>query len=290
MAETFDLIAGTSTGGIIALALAVPGANGRPAFGATELVELYEREGPRIFSRSIWHRIRSAGGLIDEKYPSEGLERAFDTYFGDARLRDALTDVLVTAYELERRTTFFFKSAKARADEEHDFAMRDAAHATSAAPTYFEPVRIERGADHLALVDGGVFAVNPGMVAYAEALGRDVAARAGGTEADVLVLSLGTGELTRPIRWSDAKDWGLVKWARPILDVVFDGVSDATDDHLGRLLGADRYYRFQTTLDVASDDLDDASRRNIERLKGEAAGLLEENEERLAEVCGKLRD
>lgn len=288
VSETFDLIAGTSTGGILGLALTMPNAGGGPAYTAAELIGLYEREGPRIFSRSVWQRIRSADGLLDEKYPSDGLEEAFEGYFRDARLSDALCDVIVTAYDLERRGTFFFKSSKARADAADDFAMRDAAHATSAAPTYFEPVRIERGAGHLALVDGGVFAVNPAMCAYAEALGRDIPATAGGTGAEFVMLSLGTGELTRPLPWSKAKDWGLVEWAKPILDVVFDGVSDATDHHLGRLLGPERYYRFQTTLDEASDDLDDASQANLERLRREAAELIAANQDRLDEVCRKL--
>jgi uncharacterized protein len=290
VSDAFDLIAGTSTGGILALALTKPGEAGAPAYAAEELVELYEEEGPRIFSRSLWQCIRSGKGLLDEKYSADGLEQAFDTYFGDARLSDALTDVIVTAYDIERRDTFFFKSGKARADAAHDFAMRDAAHATSAAPTYFEPVRIERGAGHLALVDGGVFAVNPAMSAYAEALGSEPsgAAGEGGSARDVLILSLGTGELTRPLPWSEAKDWGLVEWAKPILDVVFDGVADATDHHLERLLGPGRYYRFQTTLDRASDDLDDASDENLERLKREAAELIARDEERLDEVCRKL--
>lgn len=288
VAETFDLIAGTSTGGILALALTMPDENGGPAYSASELVDLYLREGPSIFSRSIWRRIRSIDGLVDEKYSSDGLEDAFDDYFGRARLRDALCDVIVTAYEIERRATFFFKSRKARLDPADDFSLREAAHATSAAPTYFEPVRLERTDGPLTLVDGGVFAVNPAMCAYAEALGRDVPqARAGGA-ADVLMLSLGTGELTRPLPWSKARNWGLVGWARPILDVVFDGVSDATDYQLGRLLGPDRYYRFQTVLDEASDDLDDASPANLARLRRQAAGLIERNEDRLAEVCGKL--
>ena len=147
VAEAFDLIAGTSTGGILALALTRPGDAGGPAYRAEDLVGLYEREGPGIFSRSLCKRIRSVDGLLDERYPSHGLEDALDTYLGDARLSDALTDVIVPAYDIERRGTFFFKSRKARIDEADDFAMRDAAHATSAAPTYFEPVRIERGAN-----------------------------------------------------------------------------------------------------------------------------------------------
>jgi patatin-like phospholipase/acyl hydrolase len=188
IAEMFDLIAGTSTGGILALALTRPGHGGTPIYTAEELIGLYVEEGPEIFSRSIWHRVHSAEGLLDEKYPSGGLERAFHRYLGDARLSDSLTGVLVTAYEIEQRHTFFFKSSKARADAADDYAMRDAAQATSAAPTYFQPVRIDRGPDrpYLALVDGGVFANNPAMCAYAEAV-------KGRPDADVLLVSLGVG-------------------------------------------------------------------------------------------------
>ncbi len=288
VAETFDIVAGTSTGGILALALTLPSGS-EPAWSAADLVGLYEREGPSIFSRSLHHKIHSAGGLLDERYPSDGLENAFDEYFGDARLKDALCDVLVTAYEIEQRTTFFFKSANARSDERDDYAMRDAALATSAAPTYFEPVKVERGSGrpYLALVDGGVFANNPAMCAYAEALKRDPAERAAGTE--VLIVSLGTGELTRRLAWERAKNWGLLEWAKPILDVVFDGVGDATDHHLAQLLGRDdSYYRFQTELDAASDDMDDASEGNLQRLKQEAEGLVRDNRERLEEACAKL--
>jgi len=290
-AETFDIVAGTSTGGILALALAMPSDSSGPAWSARDLVSLYEREGPSIFSRSLGHRIRSAGGLLDERYPSAGLESAFDEYFDDARLKDALCDVLVTAYDIEERTTFFFKSASARSNEGDDYAMRDAALATSAAPTYFQPVKVDRGSGrpYLALVDGGVFANNPAMCAYAEALKRELGARADEADAEVLMISLGTGELTRRLSWPQAKDWGLLEWAKPILDVVFDGVGDATDHHLAQLLGRDdAYYRFQTELDTASDDMDDASEGNLQRLKQEAEGLVRDNRERLEEACAKL--
>lgn len=283
VANCFDLIAGTSTGGILGLALTKPGAGGQPEWSAEALIALYEREGPEIFDRSIFHRIASAGGLLDEKYPPTGMERAFDRYFGDARLRDALCDVIVAAYEIEQRTTFFFKSSKARADERNDFAMREAALATSAAPTYFEPVRLDRGPGrpYLALVDGGVFANNPALCAFAEA-------RRDGADPDVLMLSLGTGELTRRLPYDDARGWGLVEWAKPIIDVVFDGQSDAVDYQLRQVLGPQRYYRFQTELDRASDDMDDASEDNLQRLKQEADALIRANEDRLDEVCAKL--
>ena len=263
VAELFDLIAGTSTGGIIALALSRPGEDGGPAWSAATLVELYEREGPSIFSRPLGHQVRTISGLIDEKYPSDGLDEALTRYLGEARLSEALTNVLVTAYETERRKPFFFKSAAAEADPSRDFPMAAAARATSAAPTYFEPARVDAGgtADYFSLVDGGVFATNPAMCAFAEV-------RRHHPDAEVVLLSLGTGQLTRPLPYDDVKDWGLVEWARPILDVVFDGVSDTVDYQLDQLLGGGRYWRLQVALDGgASDDLDDASAENLRRLK-----------------------
>lgn len=282
MSELFDLVAGTSTGGILALALTLPDSERRPAWSARDLIGVYEREGPSIFSRSLWHRIRSAEGLIDERYPVDGLERAFDSYLGRARLSEALTEVLVTAYDIERRAPYFFKRRNAQADAAADFQMREAALATSAAPTYFEPVKLERaGASYLALVDGGVFANNPAMCAFAEA-------RRWQPDADVTLVSLGTGELTRRLPYDDAKDWGLAEWAKPILDVVFDGVSDTVDYQLRQMLPPDRYHRFQTSLDKADDDLDDASEDNLQRLKQEAEELIAEEEERIERACELL--
>ena len=150
--------------------------------------------------------------------------------------------------------------------------MVDAAHATSAAPTYFEPVRL----DDACLIDGGVFATNPALVAFAEVRGK----------LDLL-LSLGTGEHTRPLPCAKVKDWGQLEWARPIIDVVFDGGQDAVDLQLRALL-PDDYVRLQTELEKASDDLDDASADNLERLAEEAEALIARETETIDEVCERL--
>jgi len=284
VAELFDLIAGTSTGGILALALTVPAADGSraPRFSATQLVNLYVEEGPKIFHRSLLDRARTVDGLTDEKYRNDGLRDALQRYLGDASLRDTLVDVLVTAYDTAERSPFFFRTT--RADPPGwDWPMASAALATATAPTYFEPVRLVTpdGSREFSLIDGGVFATNPAMCAIAEAL-------ATGRGDDVVMLSLGTGQLTRPLPWKKVKDWGLVEWARPVIDVIFDGLADTVDFQAGQILG-DRYHRIQTELVAgASDDLDDASERNLKALRKLADDLVRRERGVIKDVAALL--
>jgi len=289
--ELFSLIAGSSTGGILALGLTKPNTNGLP-YRAQDLVELYEEHGGRIFSRSVWHRIHAVGNIAEEKYPAAEIEAVLNEYFGDARLRDAATDVLVSSYEIERRFPFFFRSSRARTETTYDFPMKQVARATSAAPTYFEPlkidVQVEGTKDYYALVDGSVYANNPALCAYIEA----ATTHRRRNPLDFLVVSLGTGQLTRRLPYDEAVGWGLARWARPILDVVLDGVSDTVDFQMRELLASDdqvtRYYRFQTTLNSGNDDLDDASRTNIRVLKLLAEEMIRGSDRELSALCDQL--
>lgn len=289
ISELFELITGTSTGGILALGLTKPDDRGRPQYAAEELISLYEKEGATIFSRSPWHKLYSLGNLAEEKYPSDGIEKALEDYFGQGRLQDALTETLITSYDIERRLPFFFRSRRAKEDRNYDFPMKQVARATSAAPTYFEPAKInsEDSSGYYALVDGGVFANNPAMCAYAEV--RNTRPSVG----DLLLVSLGTGELTRSLPYEEVKGWGLALWAQPILSVVFEGVSDTVDYQLRQLLptasdGTERYYRFQTRLNEGNDDLDDASRTNLRVLRLLAEAIIRDNDRELDVLCDQL--
>jgi uncharacterized protein len=126
-----------------------------------------------------------------------------------------------------------------------------------------------------------VFANNPGMCGWA-------GARSLGLPQDTVVLSLGTGSLIRRIPYDDAKDWGLIQWARPILNVVFDGSSDTVDYQLGQVLGGDRHFRLQTTLETASDDMDDVSADNLRNLRLEGENLVERESAQLDQVLALM--
>ena len=283
--QCFDLIAGTSTGGILALALAAPDWHedpGEPRYRAEKLVDFYETEGPMIFARSLWQGASSVAGLADEKYSHENLEVALKQYLSEAWLDQAMTRVMVSAYDIEGRKPFFFKSWKAPSRPPWRVRMEDAARATSAAPTYFEPARISTDRSTIGLIDGGVCVNNPAMCAYAES-------RRLWPEEEIWVVSLGTGELTRPIPYEKACSWGLVQWAIPLLNVIFDGVSDVVDYQLRQILRA-KHIRIQGRLEVAKDDMDDASRAQLEALKIEAERILYRQEGDLAVICDLLRE
>ena len=151
ISDLFNLIAGTSTGGILAVGFATPknGGHGRgspsPKFKASDLLALYEERGKDIFVRSFWDGVTSLGGLTDEKYPSDGIESVLKDYLGDFQLKDALTEILVTSYDIENRQPYFFKRSKAIHEDTsvlRNHLLRDVARATSAAPTYFEPAKV----------------------------------------------------------------------------------------------------------------------------------------------------
>ena len=263
----FDLMVGTSTGGILALGLSRPGFGRQAQFSARRVVKLYEEQGGKIFEYSLWRKLRTVGGILEEAYSHEVLEDILGKYFAGATLGDCEVPTMVTSYDIQNRRTVFLKSWHA---DHQSLLCRDAARATSAAPTYFEPKPLDTGDVASVLIDGGIFMNSPSVSAYAEA-------RKLFPEDPIAVLSLGTGELTRPIAFEEARTWGSALWVMSLLDCMFDGVSKAADHQMQLFLG-ERYQRLQTTLETASDDMDDASEENVRNLKNTARELINSNE------------
>jgi patatin-like phospholipase/acyl hydrolase len=295
--DVFHMIAGTSSGGVIACGLSLP-----DPLAPLELRDLYVEHGPEIFRRSLLSRLPFVE-LFEEKYGAGPLERHLKERLGTSRLSAVKdVDLIVPSYAIElpvprangeTRAPLFFRSWQARGEAlpagadrtEYDFYLHDVARATSAAPTYFEPAQISNMAgQRFGLVDGGVFANNPTMCALVAAWRRY------GSQHRFVVVSLGTGFLQRPIPLQEAKGWGIIGWARPILSVLMDGNTDTVSVQASEWLGTD-HYRFDIALGVnaqdhhaANDDLDDASPGNIRALLAKADDLIATERERLAIV------
>ena len=297
--ELFDLIVGTSTGGILAAGLARPdNGQGKGPCSAKDLLQTYCERGREIFSRSLWKGVTSLGGLSDEKYDAAPLENVLADILGDAELMDTVPHIVVTSYDIERREPYLFKTSKACAEEEgRNHLLRHIGRATSAAPTYFEAFLLDNkqwgkeNDNRRVLVDGGVFANNPSMIALTEALSS------GTRMNEILLCAIGTGRNDREIPYEEAKDWGPLGWAKPVLSVMMDGMSDSADYHARQLLpdsddgtGEQRYFRFDIRLEDALDDLDAAHRANINALLREAEKIIEEQEDELDQLSRMLVD
>ena len=181
----FDLIAGTSTGGIIAIGLGL----GIPA---QEILEVYETRGPMIFSQArkdwvgkVGRKWRTARSFVwGHKYPSDELQSALKDVLGDSRIGDSRTRLLIPAWHPQTQKVYIFKTAHhRRLKYDYQELAVDAALATAAAPTFFKE-HIKQ--DDVGLIDGGIWANNPTALAVVEAVGL-----LGWKPPEIKVLSLG---------------------------------------------------------------------------------------------------
>lgn len=290
--DYFDLLVGTSTGGIICGMLLTPDlARGGAQFNASDTLHFYEKEGHNIFNGSRrrgltrYSRYLRRASLYNENH----LESLLSSLLRTTRMSQLLKPCLITAYDLKAQKAVFFNSREPVKDR-GDYYLRDVLRSTSAAPTYFDPAYIRnipgtgQGTTRMANIDGGVFANNPGMCAYAECrkLTLEGLPQRPGAK-DMLMLSLGTGggsmELNNPF---ESHNWGMFNWATRIPDVMMDGSFDTVNHQLAHLFGSlegelpQNYLRVDVPKEGRrySGDMADASANNIERLKAAAKATI----------------
>ncbi len=287
--EIFDLIAGTSTGGIIALGLTAPQIDDKTKAANTvkDLIDLYENNGSKIFPKwKFFNFLKTIIQVFEQKYSAKSLEKNLERLLKNTTIEDALTNILVPTYDIERRTPHFFKKWPLNTLKNvENFYMKDVARATSAAPTFFKPAKISPLSDgrKFSLVDGGVFANNPALCALIEA--KKIYPNA----EKYVIVSLGTGSVNRKYYYNKVKKWGFASWISPgngvpLLSIMMDGQSDSANHQLKRLPGVE-FYRFDTELINTNDELDDASQQNIIALKNLALLIIKYNKNKIVKLA-----
>jgi hypothetical protein len=258
----FDLIAGTSTGGILAIGLAM-------GLRASELLDLYKTRGPAIFGEAEqlgpvkqWLRKwgRKGRQIVRPKHDAATLRSELQAVLGDRLLGDAQTRLVIPAWDADRRSVYIYKTAHhPRLSTDFRKPALDAAMATAAAPTYFER---HRTIDAVGLVDGGVWANNPIGVAAVEAT-----TLLGWRGQDLRILSLGCGE--EIYLFDDAagfKDLGVTGLTRLLMDGQSRGAMGIAKLITGHPHQGETIYRFATPVPANFFSLDDTTK--IDRLKG----------------------
>ena len=241
--RNIDLVVGTSTGGILALALA----KGLTPYST---MRMYIDHGAEIFHRSLGRKVSGLLGLTRAKYDNKNLAKVLSDVFGKDKLKDLKKRVAVTSFKLDDRGSLRPPSWNPKiyhnypgSDSDGEELALDVAMRTAAAPTFFPTTD--------GYVDGGTVANNPSMVALAQALDLRSQLGPGRELSSIRLLSVGTGVNTCRIP-GERLDWGLAQWARPLLDILLDGVSEIADFQCRQIL-REKYFRLQVELPEGQD-------------------------------------
>jgi len=229
--EIFDLIAGTSTGGILACALAAK-------IPAQEIVNLYRDKGASIFARK-WNRQQ----FLRSKYAEDGIDGALGEVFGARKFTCLDPRVLVPAFDMVNAESYHFKSW----DCDPGLTSVEVARATSAAPTYF-PLAGRRFAD------GGLFANDPSMNALIEA--QIIWPRE-----TMIMLSLGTGFKAEHLKV--VEDGGIVEWGPELITILMGGSASDVEYMVKASLGPNFLRVNEALPDTVNAAMDDATTSNI---------------------------
>lgn len=262
--DLFDLFVGASTGALLALGLNVPGPDGKQKYSARDIIQLYDDCGPIIFNKqkgfSSWF-----AGISKPAYDPAGLEGLLAKYFGDVTISESLRDVAVPAIHLEPMKMEVFSRRAAREWANANFPMRSIVRAATAAPTYFPAasIRSANGMSGGTYLDAATSTNNPGLIGLAES---------GVVHSDdrVVMVSLGTGRISRPIDAIRAKDWGEWGWVQAVFDLQSDAQSSYTEHVLRDVLvrpAQDTFFRFQIGLREMPIAMDETRKDHLDQLK-----------------------
>ena len=234
--EKADLLAGTSTGGLIALGLA-------RGLSPVALRSVYETKGAEIFDDSWLDDLKDIGGVMGADYDNRNLTREVKAILGEeTRLKDLRKKVVIPSFDLDDEEEVeskrswkpkFFHNFGGK-DSDGDMLAYKVGLYTSAAPTFFPSVD--------GYIDGGVVANNPSMAALVQTQDRRSIRNPPSLD-EVVLLSIGTGKSLVRIEGKNL-DWGYAQWAKPLISLMLDGVMGVADFQCRQLL-RDNYFRLE---------------------------------------------
>lgn len=290
--DYFDVVAGTSTGGLVATMLTAPNNDNRPLYAAKDITNFYLENCPKIFPESsrfnVFKSLRDVFG--GPKYDGKYLRQLVKGILGNRTLDQTLTDLVIPTFDIKHLQPIIFSTPDAKANVSKNALLSDVCLSTSAAPTYLPPHYFEtQDAQHgtkrtFDLIDGGVAANNPTLMALTQ-LSRQILT--GNFKAvdmlpmdsnKTLVLSLGTGipKYEEKFNAANASRWGLLGWVyngggTPIIDAFSDASSDMVDIHVSTLFQSlhseKNYLRIQEeTLTGNASSVDVATTKNLQEL------------------------
>jgi patatin-like phospholipase/acyl hydrolase len=283
LAEYFDIMAGTSTGGIITLGLNVPnpydGELRHPLHTAKHIAQMYqEKKGDKsIFPGNTFFDERFLN-YVQPKHNPATFQEKLESNLMQYKLSETISNVVIPAYSMRQALPFVFTTFDARKTNKKNFFMKDVAYATGTAPTFFPPKDLINVANESMgdFMDGGLFANDPTYIALEKAFEAYPKARS------FFILSLGTGEATRKRNnHNNHQTTGILAWAKLLPDIFMNTNALRESEHLKHLIKSYTQvgYKFehievQVNLDPSEEKMDSLDINLVDKLKGAAESYV----------------
>ncbi|KAF3953285.1 hypothetical protein CMV_021258 [Castanea mollissima] len=301
LADYFDVVAGTSTGGLIAGMLVAPNENNRPLFAAKDIVPFYLENSPKIFPQAsgiFASAVNLVKILTGPKYDGKYLHKLIRKELGNTKFHQTLTNLVVPTFDIKKLQPTIFSSFQLTNHPILDAALSDICIGTSAAPTFFPAYYFSNQDRHgsvrdFNLVDGGVTANNPTLIAISEVTKQIINKNPDFLPIKpmaydrLLVISIGTGSNTSEQKYNSktAAKWGVISWLydngdSPLIDCYSDSSKDMVDYHncvvFQALHSEDNYLRINIdTLHGNLSSVDVSTKENLGNLVKVGEQLLE---------------
>lgn len=279
--KSFDLIAGTSTGGILAAALTYQDSDNivsnQRKLSLEEIEKIYSEKGKQIFDirkniNKQYHGLRS---WFKPEFNPKNLNTILTETFGQTKISNCLKPIYITSYDISKNKPIVFTFRDAKTSHGENPSMVDVCRATSAAPTYFPSYTFSHNRDLLTCIDGGIYMNNPSLGALIEVLGNNDYKfyKINGKTvdiSDISILSLGTGTVTSNFAKHDSESWGKKQWIKPIINLAMNAPVEVIDAQLNTIFKSfnldNQYLRIDISIDKKYSEMSDARKENIKYL------------------------
>ncbi len=263
--DMFDMVAGTSTGGLIAAGITVSDDGKNPKYGLEDIEKIYSERGKDIFPKKNWLKsfISNVSSLKNPKFSADGLQKVLEELLGDKHISDCMKPIFITSFDLFNNEALLFKYRQAITDASANARLVDVCRATSAAPTYLPAYDFNYRGEKRVCVDGGIYMNNPSLGALIEIVKfhKEAPYNIDSLKLDdIVVLSLGTGHYSSEIARKKVEGWGLLDWAGNITDVMMQAVNQTTTYETDELIADDNFLRINIDItDPKYSDMADSS-------------------------------
>jgi patatin-like phospholipase/acyl hydrolase len=290
--KTFDLIAGTSTGGLLTCSLSF--SDEKSIIGNTRKFDLdaiqkiYVERGKEIFPKYnlIWRNFNDFKKWLRPQFSPTSLNNILIEHFGDSRLTSCLKPIFITSYNIHRNLPVYFTTREATLQDEKNAKLVEVCRATSAAPTYFPSFSFNFDSENIVCIDGGIVMNNPAIGALVEVLGNSDYKhyKIDGERLDlkdICILSLGTGRIKKNHKSITAHKWGRINWIKPVIDIATGGPVKIVHNQISTIFSSSNlernYLRMDIDIDEEFSEMSDSSDATLNYLLSETKSQISNN-------------